>query len=182
MCVMNEFLENRKPSLGYMKPKQGRQLERCSSGRALKWGFDAFTLREGVAQRKPTGMGEKENWNEQRVANNREPRILKIHQAQVTGAGAVASGKQQQTERQGAAGYPEPGFSRFWITEVAGGAKAEGSISAHSRSRRPGTRLYPHSRGPASPSPPEGKSLNVSIGDFLTLQQRTPPSSSSLPS
>lgn len=51
MCVMNEFLENRKPSLWAHEAKTKK-----AAGKMLfsegpwKWGFDAFTLREGVAQ------------------------------------------------------------------------------------------------------------------------------------
>lgn len=58
MCVMNEFLENRKPSLWVHEAKT-----RKAAGKMLfsegpwKWGFDAFTLREGVAQEKTDRYG-----------------------------------------------------------------------------------------------------------------------------
>ncbi|MXQ89738.1 hypothetical protein E5288_WYG011523 [Bos mutus] len=53
MCVMNEFLEKRKPSLwaheAETRKAAGKMLFSEGPG---KWGFDAFTLREGVAQEK----------------------------------------------------------------------------------------------------------------------------------
>ena len=53
MCVMNEFLENRKPSLwaheAETRKATGKMLFSEGPG---KWGFDAFTLREAVAQEK----------------------------------------------------------------------------------------------------------------------------------
>jgi len=76
MCVMNEFLEKRKPSLwaheAETRKAAGKMLFSEGPG---KWGFDAFTLREGVAQEKTSRYGGRRgNGNKYGVTNNREPR------------------------------------------------------------------------------------------------------------
>ena len=192
MCVMNEFLENRKPSLWAHEAKTKK-----AAGKMLfsegpwKWGFDAFTLREGVAQEETEryrGEGATEKNSVWRTTENHANTYFHRRSTRRGGGWGVGGwggwGRWHQvnhSKRKDKGALAIRSLALRVLTspwrrreELA----AEGSISACSRSREARNQAVPAFQGAQLVHPTGRKSLNVSIeGDFLTLQQRTPPSS-----
>ena len=113
MCVMNEFLENRKPSLwaheAETRKATGKMLFSEGPG---KWGFDAFTLREGVVQEKTSRYGEKGPQKQTRCGEQqRTTRILTLTE-DPAGVGYQGVGIRKTTANGKTGGH---WLSRAWL-------------------------------------------------------------------